>query len=330
MTFLTTFRTKLLTALLLTTAFIIHGCKTDFEVVAPYKEIPVVYGLLNASDSLQYIRIQKAYLGEGNALTMAQNADSIYYPDILDVKLEEFNSNGTFIRSINLIRDVQPKEEGVFASMVHYIYRTQGEKIFAQYHYKLSITNRETGTVFTSQTEVVDDLNVLKPTPFPSQINWLGFPYAIEYSPFEEGYLYQLIIRFYYTERNVFTNDTKLKYLDWKFPERTKNESSAFTIGNSDFFIFVASQLEPDPSVKRHAVEFEFYFHVAGKAFTEYIQVNTAPTGINQEIPLFTNINNGLGIFSSRNVKLVRDKYLHPISEAELIFGPITGNLGFE
>lgn len=330
MTFLTTVRTKLLTALLLVSVIIINGCKTDFEVVAPYKEVPVVYGLLNASDSLQYIRIQKAYLGEGNALTMAQNPDSIYYPDILHVKLDEYNSTGAFIRTINLIRDVKPKEDGVFASTVHYLYRTQGEKIFTQYNYKLVITNTQNGAVFTSQTEVVDDLNVLKPTPFPSQINWLGFPYAIEYSPFAEGYLYQLIIRFYYTERNVFTNETKLKYLDWKFPEKTKNEASAFTIGNSEFFIFVASQLDPDPSVKRHAVEFEFYFHVAGKAFSEYMQVNTPPTGINQEIPLFTNINGGLGIFSSRNVKLVRDKYLHPASEAELIFGPITGNLGFE
>lgn len=330
MTFLTTVRTKLLTALLLVSVIIINGCKTDFEVVAPYKEVPVVYGLLNASDSLQYIRIQKAYLGEGNALTMAQNPDSIYYPDILNVKLDEYNSTGAFIRTINLIRDVKPKEDGVFASTVHYLYRTQGEKIFTQYNYKLVITNTQNGAVFTSQTEVVDDLNVLKPTPFPSQINWLGFPYAIEYSPFAEGYLYQLIIRFYYTERNVFTNETKLKYLDWKFPEKTKNEASAFTIGNSEFFIFVASQLDPDPSVKRHAVEFEFYFHVAGKAFSEYMQVNTPPTGINQEIPLFTNINGGLGIFSSRNVKLVRDKYLHPASEAELIFGPITGNLGFE
>lgn len=330
MTFLTTVRTKLLTALLLVSAFIFNGCKTDFEVVAPYKEIPVVYGLLNASDSLQYIRIQKAFLGEGNALNMAQNPDSIYYPDILLVKLDEYNSNGAFIRTINLIRDEAPKEPGVFSSATHYLYRTQGEKIFTQYRYQLVITNTVTGKVYTSQTEVVDNLTVLKPTPFPAQINWLGFPYAIEYSPFDEGYLYQLIIRFYYTERNVTTNETKLKYLDWKFPERTRNEPSAFTIGNSEFFIFVASQLDPDPAVKRHAVEFEFFFHVAGKSFSEYMQVNTPPTGVNQEIPLFSNINGGLGIFSSRNVKIVRDKYLHPTSEAELISGPITGNLGFE
>lgn len=330
MAFLTNVRTNLNILWLLIISVIFNSCKTDFEVLAPYKEIPVVYGLLNPSDSLQYIRIQKAFLGEGNALIMAQNPDSIYYPDILDVKLEEYNSSGILLRTISLIRDVKPKEEGIFSAAGHIIYRTQGEKIFPQYNYKLIIRNTETGAVFSSKTEVVDNLTVLKPTPFPAQINWLGFPYAIEYSPVPEGYLYQLIIRFYYTERNVFTNEVKLKYLDWKFPERSKNDPSAFTIGNSEFFVFVASQLDPDPSVKRHAVEFEFYFHVAGKAFSEYIQVNSPPTGINQEIPLFTNIENGLGIFSSRNVTLVRDKYLHPTSEAELINGPITGNLGFE
>ncbi len=307
-----------------------YSCTTDFEVTAPYRDIPVVYGLLNASDSIQYIRIQKAFLGKGNALIMAQHADSIYYSDILDVILEEYNASGNLLRLIPLIRDTLPKEPGIFASSPHYIYRTQGEKIYTFCHYKLFIRNRESGAIYTSQTEVVDDLNVIKPTPFPAQINWLGFPYAIEYSTMPEGYLYQLIIRFYYTERNVFTNQVQLKYLDWKFPERTKEHPSSFTIGNYDFFIFVASQLEPDPNVKRHAVEFEFYFHVAGQSFYDYMLVNTPPSGVNQEVPLFTNISNGLGIFSSRNVKVIRDKYLSPESEHELIFGPITGNLGFE
>src|SRR5204862_7713213 len=83
------------------TGFLFDSCSTDFSVEAPYKETMVIYGLLNPdtmNGKVQYIRISKAYLGEGNALIMAQERDSVNYADILDVNLERIdaNGNGTF------------------------------------------------------------------------------------------------------------------------------------------------------------------------------------------------------------------------------------------
>ena len=99
------------------------GCSTDFDTIAPWKETMVVYGLLNPNDSIQYIRISKAYLGEGNALMMAQQGDSIYYGDVLDVKMERILNNGV-IESHALIRiDTVPKEiNGVFAAPYQEVY----------------------------------------------------------------------------------------------------------------------------------------------------------------------------------------------------------------
>src|SRR5215203_7429778 len=79
-------------------ALMLGSCSTDIETNAPWKETMVVYGFLNPNDAVQYIRISKAYLGEGNALIMAQEADSLYYGDILDVKLERF-LNGNLLET---------------------------------------------------------------------------------------------------------------------------------------------------------------------------------------------------------------------------------------
>ena len=64
------------------------GCKTDFEVNAPWKETTVIFGLLDQTQKVQMIKINKAFLGEGDANQFAQNPDSTNYdPNDLEVKL---------------------------------------------------------------------------------------------------------------------------------------------------------------------------------------------------------------------------------------------------
>src|ERR1700722_992454 len=71
------------------------ACNNKLNIDAPYKDITVVYGLLDQNDSAHYIRINKAFLGIGNALTMAQQYDSINYPTgTLTVILKDFDVNG--------------------------------------------------------------------------------------------------------------------------------------------------------------------------------------------------------------------------------------------
>src|SRR6187200_3718731 len=80
----------------------LFSCSTDFDTIADYKEITVVYGLLNPYDSNEVlIRVNKAYLGEGNALIMAQQQDSINYAHALDVTLEKI-TNGVVTATYTL------------------------------------------------------------------------------------------------------------------------------------------------------------------------------------------------------------------------------------
>src|SRR5947207_9325485 len=73
------------------------SCSTDFNVTTTWKDITIVYGLLDASDTAQYIKVGKAFLDPStSALTIAQNPDSLYYND-LTVVLED-NANGSTIQ----------------------------------------------------------------------------------------------------------------------------------------------------------------------------------------------------------------------------------------
>src|SRR5690242_20706024 len=72
------------------------GCKNDLNVLAPYKDIPVVYGLLDQKDSVHYIRVNKAFEGSGDAYTMAKQYDSINYAyGTITVQLQDVNTGTT-------------------------------------------------------------------------------------------------------------------------------------------------------------------------------------------------------------------------------------------
>ncbi|MFN0202796.1 MAG: hypothetical protein ACKVTZ_14830 [Bacteroidia bacterium] len=83
------------------------SCSEQFNINAPYKEIWVVYGILSLSDSVQYIRVSKAYQVEGDAYEYAKEND-------LSVKgLRVLLRQGDKIWQARQIDSI-PKEEGIF------------------------------------------------------------------------------------------------------------------------------------------------------------------------------------------------------------------------
>ena len=42
----------------------LNSCSEDFQLTEPYKDIPVIYGLLNRADTAHYIRIHKTLVNK--------------------------------------------------------------------------------------------------------------------------------------------------------------------------------------------------------------------------------------------------------------------------
>src|SRR5678815_3303460 len=85
-------------ALLSFSSILFSGCSTDLDPNADYKEVMVIYSILNQTDTVHYAKVNKAFLNtNSNALTIAATSpDSITYAaDVLDVKLERLRvTNG--------------------------------------------------------------------------------------------------------------------------------------------------------------------------------------------------------------------------------------------
>ncbi|HRH11322.1 MAG TPA: hypothetical protein PLU73_07390, partial [Bacteroidia bacterium] len=112
---------------------------------APYKEIPSIYAVLNPQDKIQMIRVNKVFLGEGDANKMAQVADSVNYPaGEISITLERFVNGVKSVATPNgnkmeiTFRDsVITTEPGAFTTTQR-IYVT-GDKLFTTGNYSLKV-----------------------------------------------------------------------------------------------------------------------------------------------------------------------------------------------
>jgi len=118
-----------------------------------WKDIPIVYGLLNVNDTAQYIRVEKAFLDEEtSALVIAQEPDSLYY-DNISVELQEISSSGAvvFTFPLNLVDanlEGYERPEGVFADTPNYVYKTT-QLLDPGHRYNVIITNGDTDKTVT-------------------------------------------------------------------------------------------------------------------------------------------------------------------------------------
>jgi hypothetical protein len=320
-----------------------QSCSSSFNPSAPYKNITVVYGILSLSDSINYVKIEKAFLSEsnGNAYTEAQVADSIYYPaGEITAVLEAYN-NGTLVNSIPLTRadadtSGQPKQGGIFVSSPNIVYETK-TPLNETYTYELVITNTKTGKTTTAQTYIVNSFYVFEPNS-TSQIYFIpdtGVYYDAQWESAANAALYQLVVHFHYKEINM-NNTSEYTYdtLTWTFPSFTPPGQNMITqdVPEKGFYTFLASLIPVNSSVERQALSFDFWVYAGGSAFYTYQQVsiaNSTSLVYGQTNPTYTDISNGIGLFSSTNLEQMNNVGINSKMVDSIAYSPITKKLNF-
>jgi hypothetical protein len=290
---------------------VFYSCSTDFDITAPYKEVMVVDGLINEWDSVQYIRISKAYLGEGDAYVMAQQKDSINYADVLSVTLTELSTG----QVINLTRDTShSKDPGTFNYPFVVLYSTN-HSINVNSKYKLTVTNTSTGVTATSETKIVSDVHISP--PIQDSINMAGnfpSPAHITYQPGTNGYVHELRLKFHYREIDPNGSST-YHVVDWNLGSSSGSPVEInYVYYKKDFFINLQSNI-PDAqpgyvrridSLETGIKPVEYTFIEGTEDLDTYINLNKPASGIVIDKPLFTTITNGIGLFTSR---LIHSEY---------------------
>ena len=153
-------------------ASIISSCKTDFELNAPYKTIPVVYGLLDQSLDTQFIKINKSFLGNSNNANFASINDCTQF-ESLTAFIYGFNQNNDTV-SVGTLKEmmVGNLDPGIFyedSQKIYYL-ETPSGYLNDNYSYKLNVSVPDTGAAeqfnFSAETKLVSSSRFIFPQIF--------------------------------------------------------------------------------------------------------------------------------------------------------------------
>ncbi len=303
--------------LLLALASILVSCSTDIDLYADYKQVPIIYGLLDANADTNFIKITRAFYVEGDAYQAALNPDSSNYPGKLDVRLVEFR-NGDSIREIVLDTiTLHNKQPGVFYHPDQKLYYTT-ERLKAnttRNHYTYRLKAVFPDRILNTKADMVGNSGF--------DIQSLGVNFSKEYFgmvprrfnffPAINGAVYQVSMSFTFLEQRTPDDDSVPRTMSWNigtftddlFTSHMDGDAYVFHYQPEDFYSNLIDFLGADtaiPGLQRFIGDYpvEVSISAGGEKLRQYVYNNDLSNGFTAGDNEFTLIDHGYGVFSSR------------------------------
>jgi len=333
-------------AIIILAATVLISCETDIDANAEYKDIPVVYGLINPLDSIHYIKVNKAFSGDANALDLAADANNYdYKAGEIDVVVQEWNGDNK-LNSYTLMRTTNiPKDAGIFDNSTNVLYSFVEPNINESFTYKLIITNNNLNKEITAQTEIVDTSTVAAPSTgqkfsfFDGDINNNGEYRERIVSVNSGGDIGRVEAILIFNYLDVYTiasgkdsveRSVVISLGEKITPLSAANSNLDWTLQGETFFENIAASVPPMTADLSHRRldNISLRFEIAGTELSTFMAVSAPSNTINQDKPNYTNITNGIGIFSSRKTQLWTSTFI-PLGGLVNITDPTIKYLAF-
>lgn len=292
-------------------AILSFQCSNEFDLVADWKDIPVVYALLSQSDNVHYIRVEKAFLDkETSALEVAKNADSLYYDNAI-VQLERVETGDVFnLQKVDGTNIGFPRDEGIFATSPNYLYKIDANQINLREgeRYRLIINRGEGLTEVTAETTIIGEHQFIQAAP-ANPIDWqYERDVTITWRTDDEAAVfYELKIIVHYEETDPNNSSQFIdKSVEWIVDKDIRREEGVprvtYEIPGISFYQFLGTNIKGPSNVNRIFRRLDIVVVGGGQELFDYINIGKANVGItsSQVIPTYTNLSEGFGVFSSR------------------------------
>ncbi len=339
---------------------LVSACSEEIKPSTDGKQTAVVYCILNASDSIHYVKLNKAFYGGGDMTQTAMHPDSSYFEKV-EITITEFVGSGES-RSWELSDTViTNKEPGAFYSPEQklYYFKTSSTAPLStadNVHYQLEAVINDGEFTVHGETSLVGGMSIISPTE--------NIPFNFATDNIEEyGYASSLIniatgsakkievfldVEFEEYNNGVLLNTPKFTWKISEFEEDIKSQMSAGANGQA-FYELIAANATDDPSITRRLLKgITIRVNGASNDLQKYLLLSEPSSSLAQSKPSYTNLTvtnemRVVGIFASRYaLSRYKPKYLDPSgtgvsyvnclnnpSMKELCSGQITGGLLF-
>jgi len=334
----------------------LQSCKDDIEVTGEFVETAVVYGLLDQSDSLHYVKITRAFIGPGNAIEIAQIPDSSYFASVTGT-VTEVTSGRIFNLNDTVVLNKDPN--GVFYAPEQKLYyfdnthitstNTTGAPLDETSKFRLNLDINNGQFSVTGETELITGLssNISTQTqPFKfvdNQSNFKSTTIAVTNSGIGDHQARQLNTTVEINFEEFIGASATPKKFKWNLGDtETTNSSVVFSASGNTFYDLMKANCTDNSAItKRQLISMNTVITGGSEVLYRYIQSTKPTSGLAQSKPVYTNleVSGGhpvVGIFSARHTIRIDKVYYDPtasgfvrcldkISSQTLCQGSITG-----
>lgn len=277
----------------------VASCSNELRVNAPWRDIPVIYSVLDPANDTHFVRIHKAFLGDKPVAEMASVPDSLYYTEMSAVVEEYVDKQLSRTFPLMLHPDPPRLKPGFFT--------TDGYRL---YYFTAQLNNNATYKIIVSRpgepdatatTDLVGFYRIVRPVT--QQLNLAGRSTDFAWTRPERGTIFTWELDLFYLEQKVGNPlDTVTKVITYVFQHEPINFPAQlnYTFSTDQYFSFLGANLDSDPTVYRFFRRMRIRLVAGHETMAQFIKVNAPSGSIVQERPLFTNVENGLGLFTSR------------------------------
>ena len=309
------------------TALVLSSCSNKVDLYCEDGDTTVVYALLDASADTNFFKITKSFIGNATELSQNYEANNYNYDEI-EVKFTgKFQGSGTQTILLDTISKWIPYDPtAVFYTGCYQTYYYTDKKLIEGEEYKVEILRKADNVVISSKVTTINNFLFKKPienmaVTFTDVVTSTAtLEWKVPVAPFTSTASYfETMGYFHYTELQPGAQDTVHRSIKWPLGSG-KAGDLLNTSGNLPYYVitYTPSALydllandeylrDNSPvGVQRWFEKFEFKITAVGEDLYNYYLIANSSSAI-QDVPNYSNIDNGIGIMSSRISKSQRN-----------------------
>ncbi|MFO7617159.1 MAG: DUF4249 family protein [Bacteroidales bacterium] len=307
------------------------GCTEDVDLYQEGEPTPVVYCLLDPVNSIQYLRLGRTFRAGEYDPAQIQVPDSTVWNLPHEVYVEEYQSGAKLNRYPFEPFPDGRKDTGYFPDTNLRLYSAAFRPVPGN-DYRLYVHFPDLLKMVSARITVHDLPKILDPVPIATRkINFEpGQPFTIRWLPGQHTGVYQMVFRIHYRDSIAGGIEFhQADYLTGGLFNQQANLMQESQMGGPSFFSAMASQIPEVPGIVREVASVEFILLSGGIdlgfLFRSDVERGTLFTNLGN----YTNLVNGIGVFSSRTVQHIPNLTLSEVTLDLLARGETTKNLGF-
>lgn len=312
-------------------ALVFSSCNNKVELYSYEGDTTIVYAMLDAGADTNFFKITHSFVGDVSQLAYDYDANNYNYDEI-EVTFSGVFGDNTQAQTITLdtiSKWIPYNENAQFYSGCRQTYYYTTKQLLEGKEYTLNILRKEDNVNIVAKTSTINSFNFKK--PFPNQIlqfkdvkrgtvEW-RVPDVTTFFHSTAAY-FEISSYFHYKELMPGSTDTVYRSVYW--PLGSDKEENLLTTQNNDIYYTINYTPEAlftvlrnnqylnensPVGVRRFFGKFEIKISAIGEELYNYYLVANSTSAI-QDVPNYTNVENGMGIMSSR----VSKTSLHPIN----------------